>query len=289
MSSPSSASSLSRGEGTGASGGPSPSLGRSDGGRPPPAPSPRPPCLPSPAVAAAAAADPAAPRAGTRAAAAAAAAATAAKPPRQQQQQQQRRGRNPFASAVLNTYALPGTEHATWRRWLLELGLFLGWALAALGPAVGLAVMTPYISVTSGLASDLRKDADCLKVAPEVSERDAKERRGGGREGGGERERATSSGGAPPFRGRAPREKKKKDVLTSSLFLLSLLSPPRQPSLRPARFPCSSTITSGTSRTPKQCVSFSSSGALGFPRESSSLSECPRSARVSQQQTLYQL
>lgn len=63
---------------------------------------------------------------------------------------------------------LPGTEHATWRRWLLELGLFLGLALAVLGPAVGLAVMTPYISVTSGLASDLRKDADCLKVSPEV-------------------------------------------------------------------------------------------------------------------------
>lgn len=41
-------------------------------------------------------------------------------------------------------------------------------ALAVLGPAVGLAVMTPYISVTSGLASDLKKDADCLKVAPEV-------------------------------------------------------------------------------------------------------------------------
>ena len=79
-----------------------------------------------------------------------------------------------------------------------------------IGLVVGLAVMTPYISVTSGLASDLRKDADCLKVAPEVSERDVKERRGGGREGGGERERATSSGGAPPFRGRAPREEKKK-------------------------------------------------------------------------------
>jgi hypothetical protein len=172
-------------------------------------------------VAAAAAADPAAPRAGTRAAAAAAAAATAAKPPRQQQQQQQRRGRNPFASAVLNTYALPGTEHATWRRWLLELGLFLGWALAALGPAVGLAVMTPYISVTSGLASDLRKDAECLKVAPEVSERDAKERRGGGREGGG-REGASDVVGRSPSVSRAgtPGAKKKKGC-----FYLFPLSP----------------------------------------------------------------
>lgn len=148
------------GEGTGA-GASTPTLARSDGGRPPPAP--------SSAIAAAAAADhPSAlrvatvvDRVGGASAAAPAAAPASPKTPHQ-------RGRNPFESRVLNTYALPGTEHATWRRWLLELGLFLGLALAVLGPAVGLAVMTPYISVTSGLASDLRKDADCLKVAPEV-------------------------------------------------------------------------------------------------------------------------
>lgn len=157
----------SRGEGTGA-GASTPTLGRSDGGRPPTAPS-------SSAAAAAAAAaptadHPSAPRAATvvdssgaldAPGAAPSPSSSAPKPPHQ-------RGRNPFESRVLNTYALPGTEHATWRRWLLELGLFLGLALAVLGPAVGLAVMTPYIAVTSGLASDLRKDADCLKVAPEV-------------------------------------------------------------------------------------------------------------------------
>ena len=45
----------------------------------------------------------------------------------------------------------------------------MGWALAALSPAVGLAVVTPYIAVTTNVASEIKKDADCLKVAPEVS------------------------------------------------------------------------------------------------------------------------
>ena len=35
--------------------------------------------------------------------------------------------------------------------------------------------MTPYISVTSGLASDLRKDADCLKLSPEVRKKGRRE------------------------------------------------------------------------------------------------------------------
>ena len=234
MSFPSSAPSLSRGEGTGGGGGggPLPTLGRSDGGRPPPAPSSS-----ASSAAAAAASNPSAPRAATPdinngnnnnnnnnnnhhgGAAAAPSSSPASENPN-------KRGRNPFESPVLNTYTLPGTEHSTWRRWVLELGLFLGAALAVLGPAVGLAVMTPYISVTSGLASDLRKDADCLKVAPEVREereRGREREREAGRRGRGA---CFSPNGHQGREGKKNEQKKNIDLLCSPfpLYLFPLSS-----------------------------------------------------------------
>ena len=78
-----------------------------------------------------------------------------------------RRGRAPFASPVLRTYTLAG-EHATWRRYLMELCLIAGLVVPWAAPAVGLLVVTPLVRVTADAGAELGPGTACLGPGVQV-------------------------------------------------------------------------------------------------------------------------